>query len=75
MVIVDDSDVYRVGLRALRGSENFKVVAEAGDGSCAVPLILGLSLSLVLLDIMLLTSRASWSPTIWHRPVIRAPLC
>ncbi len=53
VVIVDDSDVYRACVRALLESEGFEVVAEAGDGSSAVPLILGFSPSLVVLDIML----------------------
>ena len=53
VVIVDDSDDYRGCLRALLESEDFEVMAEAVDGSSAIPLILGLSPSLVLLDIML----------------------
>lgn len=53
VVIVDDSGGFRVCLRALLESEDFEVIAEAVDGSSAVPLILGLSPSLVLLDIML----------------------
>ncbi len=53
VVIVDDSDGFRYYLRALLESEDFEVLAEAIDGSSAVPLILGLSPSLVLLDVML----------------------
>lgn len=53
VVVVDDSDGFRFSLRALLESEDFEVVAEAVDGSSAVPLILGLSPSLVLLDIRL----------------------
>jgi two-component system response regulator EvgA len=53
VVIVDDSDGFRDYLRVLLESEDFEVVAEAIDGSSAVPLILGLSPSLVLLDVML----------------------
>ncbi|MDP9403199.1 MAG: response regulator [Actinomycetota bacterium] len=53
MVIVEDSGGFRVCLRAFLESEDFEVIAEAVDGSSAVPLILGLSPSLVLLDIVL----------------------
>lgn len=38
---------------ALLEFQDFEVIAEAVDGSSAVPLILGLSPSLVLLDLML----------------------
>lgn len=53
VVIVDDSDDFRLCLRALLEFEDFEVVAEAIDGSSAVPLILAFSPSLVLLDVRL----------------------
>ncbi len=53
VVIVDDSYDFRVCLRALLEFEDFEVVAEAVDGSSAVPLILAFSPSLVLLDVRL----------------------
>lgn len=53
VVIVDDSDGFRGVLRALLESEDFEVVAEAVDGSSAVPLVLGFSPSVVLLDVVL----------------------
>lgn len=75
VVIVDDSDGFREYLRALLESEDFEVVAEAVDGSSAVPLILGLSPSLVLLDVMLpdisgLTVADRLASVGYNRPVV-----
>jgi DNA-binding NarL/FixJ family response regulator len=54
IIIVDDSDIYRAGLRALiNGHDHLKVVAEAECGDKAIEAIRKVPADLVLLDLSL----------------------
>ena len=54
IIIVDDSEIYRAGLRALiNGHDNLKVVAEAECGDKAIEAIKKIPADLVLLDLSL----------------------
>lgn len=54
IVLVDDHQLVREGLRALLAAESgFRVIGEAGDGLAAIQLVTELKPNVVLLDLMM----------------------
>jgi two-component system, NarL family, response regulator LiaR len=50
ILVVDDHEIFRAGLRRLLDDQGFNVVAEAGDGASAVRLARSLSPDVVTMD-------------------------
>jgi DNA-binding NarL/FixJ family response regulator len=59
VLLVDDQDLFRAGLRALLESEGVRVVAEAGTGDRAFELAVRVVPDVVLLDIDMSQTRAA----------------
>ena len=51
VLIADDHEVVRIGLRSMFAGTDVEVVAEAGTGTAALEQSLSLNLDLVLLDV------------------------